>query len=334
MSAPRPESLSDGHAALAARFVVRAAIAAPSVHNTQPWYFAVRQGVIRLYADPRRKLPCTDPAGREMVISCGAALFNARLAIRHLGFAADVRPFPQVSRPGLLAEIRWARHAPPGPDEELLYRSIMRRHTHQGPFAAKPPPLVAADLIPAARQEQANLHIIYDTAQHRPLAGIIGAAELTQRTSPGVAAETARWGRPQGTARRDGAPAAARCGQAGGLEFATRSFTDDTRQKLPARSSPGTPNTLGVVALLTTQDDQRASWLNAGQALQRLLLQAAAHKVWAAFHTQPLELPRTREQIRTGFTDGAYPQMLLRLGCGGRTVPTPRRPVTAVLHAA
>ncbi|MCP9984904.1 hypothetical protein [Actinomadura madurae] len=27
-----------------------------------------------------------DPAGREMVISCGAALFNARLAVRHLGF--------------------------------------------------------------------------------------------------------------------------------------------------------------------------------------------------------------------------------------------------------
>jgi hypothetical protein len=33
------------------------------------------------------------------------------------------------------------------------------------------------------------------------------------------------------------------------------------------------------VALLTTRDDQRVSWLLAGQALQRLLLHATAHNV-------------------------------------------------------
>ena len=52
---------------IAARFVIRAAGLAPSVHNTQPWYFTSDQGVIRLYADPGRGLPEADPAGREMV---------------------------------------------------------------------------------------------------------------------------------------------------------------------------------------------------------------------------------------------------------------------------
>src|SRR4051812_1518258 len=37
-----------------------------------------------LYADTARRLPLTDPDSREMVISCGAALFNVRLAMRHL----------------------------------------------------------------------------------------------------------------------------------------------------------------------------------------------------------------------------------------------------------
>jgi hypothetical protein len=45
---------------VAARFVVRTAVAAPSVHNTQPWSFADRQGVISLSADPGRQLPQAD----------------------------------------------------------------------------------------------------------------------------------------------------------------------------------------------------------------------------------------------------------------------------------
>jgi hypothetical protein len=60
---------------VAASFVVRAAVAAPSVHNSQPWYFSSRENVIRLHADPRHQLQQADPAGREMVISCGAALW-------------------------------------------------------------------------------------------------------------------------------------------------------------------------------------------------------------------------------------------------------------------
>ncbi len=129
-----------GRGDLAARFVVRAAVAAPSVHNTQPWSLASRQGVISLCADPRRGLPRADPAGREMAISCGAALFNLRQAVRHLGFAAGVRLLPDLSHPGLLAEIRFGWHPPPVPDEEQLYRSIPRRHTHRGPFTAQLPP--------------------------------------------------------------------------------------------------------------------------------------------------------------------------------------------------
>ena len=48
------------------------------MHNTQPWRFRVGTYAIELYADPKRKLR-VDPAGREMLISCGAALFGLRL---------------------------------------------------------------------------------------------------------------------------------------------------------------------------------------------------------------------------------------------------------------
>jgi hypothetical protein len=62
-------------------YLITTAARAPSVHNTEPWRFKVSSHAIELYADPRRKLH-VDPAGREMLISCGAALFGLRLAAR------------------------------------------------------------------------------------------------------------------------------------------------------------------------------------------------------------------------------------------------------------
>jgi hypothetical protein len=312
--------------------VVHAAVAAPSVQNAQPWYFSSHQDVLRVHTDPRRGLPQADPAGREMVISCGAALFNMRLAVRHLGFAADVLLLPDPSRPDLLAEIRWGRHTPPTPEEESLYRSIMRRHTHRGPFAAEMPPSLVMDLVRAARQEQAELYVIYDTSRHRPLADLIQAAELVQRASPRFAAERVRWARLPGDTRPDGVPASARPMQPDGPEFASRGFGRGAGQEYAVHPQPGRPQALGVVAILATRDDRRLGWLLAGQALQRLLLHAAANGISAAIHTQPLEVPGTRERIRTEFAGGAYPQMLLRLGCGGRAIATPRRLVADTLH--
>jgi hypothetical protein len=304
---------------------------APSVHNTQPWSFASRPGVITLCADPRRRLAATDPAGREAAISCGAALFNLRLAARHLGFATDVRLLPDSPHPHPLAEVRWGRHERPTPYGELLYGALTARHTHRGPFTAAAPASLICDLPGIARQEYAGLQIT-DTAQNSLLADLTSAADLTQRTSPSFATELARWALPPGSTRLDGVPPAAYPAQPDRLEFATRDFSLGTGWGFPPRARPGNPHALGVVALLTTRDDEPLNWLLAGQALQRLLLHATARRASVAFHTQPLELRGPREQIRREITGGAYPQILLRFGRTDHTLSTPRHPVTDILR--
>src|SRR2546430_2406291 len=70
-------------------YVVTAAVWAPSVHNSQPWRFGACGQEISLHADAGRQLMVADPHGREMMISCGAALFNARLALRSLGYVPE-----------------------------------------------------------------------------------------------------------------------------------------------------------------------------------------------------------------------------------------------------
>ena len=98
-----------------------------------------------------------------------------------------------------------------------------------------------------------------------------------------------------------------------------------------AASSAPLLRSAGVVSILATPGDQPADWVNAGQALQRVLLSASACGAAAALHSQPLELPQLRDLIRVQLSDGAHPQMVLRLGTTGQPAVSVRRPVEDVL---
>ena len=95
-----PEPLTEDEVA---SYVVAAAVWAPSVHNTQPWRFTVRGQQISLHADAGAAAARADPDGREMMISCGAALFTARLALRSLGY------FPRLPCCPIRASRCWSR---------------------------------------------------------------------------------------------------------------------------------------------------------------------------------------------------------------------------------
>ena len=321
-------------AADVASYVVATAVWAPSVHNTQPWQFSARGPEITLRADPARQLTVADPGGREMMMSCGAALLTAKVALRSLGYIPETRTLPEPDDPLLIARLRWRRQAAPTPWEEKLFSSVTQRRTHRGGFEPVP---VQAGLIERLRQDAA----CYDTAlrvaitdQARALlAAITESAEHVERFDSGYARELAAWAPPPGSSRLDGVPASA---YPAGSEpttpyFPGRDFGHGHGWGLPHAIRISPARVTGLVCLLTTAADGPADWIYAGQALQRILLTATTCGVAAALHSQPVEVSWLREAIRAQLDDGSYPQLVLRLGTVIHDAVSVRRPAASVL---
>jgi hypothetical protein len=319
-----------------ARYVVAEAVWAPSVYNTQPWRFVAEGRQVSLYADADRALPVADPDGREMMISCGAALFNMRLALRSLGYVPQTCLVPDPSRPALVARVSWRQRAAVSEFERRLSGQVRRRRTHRGAFDPEPLPggLLAALRAGAAR-DSAALRIVADDGRRAVLAAAVETAERELSLDAERVRELARWVRPPGSAGRDGMPAASYPARSERTVpyFPERDFAHGHGWGLPPLSSAWHPRVTGVAGLLTTAADRRLDWVNAGQALQRILLTAGACGAAVALHSQPAELPWLREFIRTQLADGAYPHLVLRMGLVTQVAVSVRRDPDDVLFS-
>lgn len=121
------------------RRIVELACAAPSVHNSQPWRWRQGEHSIELHADHSRRLHLSDPRGREMILSCGAALHHARVAAAALGLPAEVEYAPDLDRPSHLATL----HLRPGEPSALAATALdtlAQRCTDRRRFTAWPVP--------------------------------------------------------------------------------------------------------------------------------------------------------------------------------------------------
>ncbi|HUA31877.1 MAG TPA: hypothetical protein VMC03_23560 [Streptosporangiaceae bacterium] len=319
-----------------ARFVTSAGVQAPSVHNTQPWRFFQGDREISIVADNERQLRVADPDGREMMISCGAALFNVRVALRYLGFVPKTRVLPDPALPNLVARVSWDEQIPPIEYEKKLFAEIARRRTHRGGFGPLPPPAALTEILPReAAREKAVLTLVSGNALlESAVAAVVQAGDCALRLDSARAQEQARWAPGPGSHRRDGVPPTAYPADPGHTdpEFATRDFAHGHGWGLPPDVQDAEARSAGMIALLTTAVDQPSDWIHAGQALQRVLLTASTCQVSAALHSQPLEIPLLRDFIRVHLTGHAYPQMVLRLGLTSQHGATVRRPAEEVLR--
>ncbi|WP_327727005.1 nitroreductase family protein [Streptomyces sp. NBC_00487] len=307
--------------------LLAAAVAAPSIHNTQPWRFRLDRDsqVLEVHSEPARTLPLADPMHRAQYLSVGAALFNLRLAAVHRGWRPEVRLLPDPHVPGLLAAVRLTGPltADDQPCDPGLHEAIARRHTSRMPFTGRPvPEPIVAEMAAAARAGGARLHVP-DIAGTRRLLRLTAAAEARHHAHPGRTAETLAWINPPGAGAPYGIPVTA----LGPPDAAGRMPMRDFTGALPALRRPALWFERHVqLALLWTSHDRREDWLRAGQALQYVLLTATARGLRTSLLHQAMEWPDLRTAMALPRPRRCHPHVLIRFGYGPEGAGTPRGP--------
>ena len=301
---------------------------APSKHNTQPWRFVVRDDHLQVWADDARLLPSTDPLGRELTISCGAAVHTARVAAGALGIGLSVDHGSGAGGP--LAVLREGPHHQPTPRDRELLEAVSRRRTDRGPLdievLARSLPFELQDV---AGREHCVLRLVASAGDRRSLARAVETASHELVREPSVEAELTEWVRSPHDVRDDGVPASATRGAQASYraEFVQRDFTVPG---VPAtHDRPGADRPL--VGILCSSGDTVRDWLRSGQALMAVLLAATVGGANASYLNQPLELKRTRDVLRRELDLPGYPQLILRIGAGAEVAPTPRRSIGEVI---
>ena len=310
------------------QLLLEAAVLAPSSHNTQPWIFEVSDSRISLLADRTRALPANDPDDRELAISCGAALFNLRVAAASSGIEPKISVLPEPDDDDLLAVVDLDGGPPISDQVADLNSEIPRRRTYRKRFEAKPvPESVLVELAGAAEQEGAWLKVLSEEGKRQQAAKLVTEGDAIQWSDRTWRRELAAWMHP----RRKGDGLTVPGFVAPVAQAVVRTFDMGNgvgaKDRELAEESP-------VLAVLGTRGDSQADWLNAGQALERILLSASRAGLQASYLNQPIQTASLRPKLQHAIATTGFPQILLRLGFPKEDIQAaPRRKMSEVIES-
>jgi hypothetical protein len=256
---------------------------APSPCGVQPWGFHRTSNELELLADAARAPAQGEAALREVIVSCGAALLNMRIALRHFGRRDDVQLLPEPRNPSIVARIRAGRPAAETPRDRELFYAIERRHTVHGMLAGSVTDTLVEQCRTEAQVYGAWLHCISTPTDRQAIADLVYEAHM-------AASDV------------DDLPA---CD-----DWHGSTSTESATVRRMVRQAP-------VLLLLGTYGDDAAHWIAAGEALEAVLLCAAAHETFAAFANQPLRVPTLRPWVTAVAGHRGSPHVLFGLGAPG-----------------
>ncbi|GAA5134665.1 Acg family FMN-binding oxidoreductase [Pseudonocardia adelaidensis] len=299
------------------------AVRAPSVHNSQPWRFALGPSSVHLYADLSRWLPSTDADGRDLVLSCGIVLHHLRIALAAAGVRACVYRMPNPDEPDHLAAVELLPGQPAEADLGLASAIVQRRTDRRCFTDWDVPEGFLRELGARAAEQGALMQCLSGGRERSLLLAAIRDAAAEQETDTAYRTERAVWsGR---VADDTGVPAGNLLRDPPGTGTARR-FAQGLLEQANGRTDDG-----AALVVLGTASDDPLSQLRAGEAASAVLLHATELGLATCPLSQPLEVAATRITIRDAVLRGSLcPQLLLRVGWAppGTQLPTtPRRPI-------
>lgn len=322
MAAVRPEVIRDA---------VLLANRAPSVHNSQPWRWVVRDTGLQLWADPCRRMPATDRLARELMLSCGAVLDHLRVAMAAAGWRCHTERLPDPQRPDHLATLWFRPSATVTAAQRRRAAAVGARRSDRLPFGPPPGwPVLESVLRETVRPFEVMLDVVGDGDRPR-LADESALIEQLRRADTNYLEELRWWTSPfESDATHVPEDALVSSAEAALVDIA-RSFPPVGGRHRGAFE----PDRSRIVVLSTPRDDARLEVLRCGEALSAVLLECTVAGAATCTLTHLTEIAESRRFLARIVGTTGEPQVLIRVGRAtgdnGHPHPTPRRLVTEIL---
>ena len=293
-------------------FFIRYAILAPSLHNSQPWAFAVEGSEARIFADSARWLRWADSDQRNLRISLGCALQNLVTAAAHFGHAARVEYYPVAENPMLAARVSIDFNERTGRlDGFRLFDAITTRRTNHGPYSLEPLSRhLLNNLDACCVEEGVFVRFTDDPVILRRFAELQCRADVDRFSNREYVKELEIW-------HQEGAYSV--------VWFLKKLHEVACIAKsgaCPVRTLKDAP----VLGMIGTTADDATSHLRAGRTFQRILLRAESLGLSVEPISYVLEEPLMRgEAARLVLSENVHAQIAFTLGYGLERPPTTRR---------
>ena len=301
----------DGSATTALIAAATVAGTAPSIHNTQPWHWRINGRVAELYGDETRWLRVIDADRRLLILSCGAALNHATVALAAEGVTVDVRRTEadeEVADESPLAVVAVTGATPVTPAAMRHMQTLEIRHTDRRPLVDAPVPASAVDHLRAIATEYGlGLHVL-DRDAVIELASVTSRAQRDQVGDAATREELDTWvgGRSHaGT----GVPDTAIPARAPQTTVPARDFGHVGTLDVSAAHDQQ-----AVYAILYAPADEPGDWLRGGEALSAMWVSAIEDNVALLPLSAAVEEAFTRQTLRRLISNLGYPLIAVRLG--------------------
>ncbi len=310
--------------------LLRYAVLAPSGPNTQPWKFSINGSEVSLIADFSRSLPSVDPTDRTLYISHGCLLINLLIAAEHFGFGYDVKCLPDGFSGDRTAVVQIYKKAA-SPRFPELFHEITKRHTNRKSFEKKAiEDEKLQKLKDCVKENGFNLDILTGNEDKTKMADLLAWAHKIQLGNGAFRKELASWIRSNTSDAKDGLP---------GYSFGYTDFESffgsfifgtfdmsSSRARIETAYMKDSP----AVAVLSTEKEDKLTWIKTGILFETLFLTATHLDIRFDLFSQPTAIPELRQEMAQ-ILNAKYPQILIRMGYAEPAKHTPRRPVEEVL---
>ncbi len=253
--------------------LVRLAILAASSHNTQPWQFHLEPDAISIHPDLSRRCPAVDPDDHHLHASLGCAAENLLLAAKAQGLKGH------LSFDAVASCVRVELEAiPPSPCE--LFDAMPRRQCCRAEYDGKALSVEQLQLLENSAQGQGvTIRFLTELQAIEQIVEFVAAGNTAQFADAAWAAELKAWIRfnaREAATTGDGlygpvmgSPDVPRW--LGSL-FMRLGFSAKTQNRKDARHIRSS----AAVAVIHSEVDDIAHWIEAGRCYERFALQATA----------------------------------------------------------